>query len=180
MNKLNSEQFSKLKELLSSAKESTAEEYEELNRATYGVYSKYFKKNMEHDSSKGNPNKHISSSKMTSYSLKNTELKNFISEIVGQDPETVNTIHTVDYFAGDSVGPHCDVSTFTVVIITEDNFEGGEFYLRGKHQPQFISNGDYLTYNGKISLHEVREVTKGYRQTLTLFYDAKPTNQTLL
>ena len=46
MSKLTAEQFKKLKELLSTAKQSTAEEFEELNRATDGVYGKYFNQDM--------------------------------------------------------------------------------------------------------------------------------------
>lgn len=173
MSKLTPAQFKKLKELLSTAKQSTAEEFEELNRATDGVYGKYFNQNMEHDSSEGGADKHVTSTKITSYSLKNTELKNFVSEIFNQDPNSINTIHTSDYKTGDSVAPHYDVSTFTVVIITEDKFKGGEFYLKEEYQPQFKSNGDYITYHGKTSLHEVREVTEGIRQTLTFWFNVK-------
>ena len=181
MSKLTPDQFKKLKKLLSTAKESTAEEFEELNKATDGVYGKYFNQDMEHDSSEGGPEKHVTSTKITSYSIKNTELKNFVSEIIGQNPESVNTIHTSDYAVGDSVAPHYDVSTCTVVIITEDGFDGGEFYLKGKYQPQFKSNGDYITYHGKSSLHEVKEVTKGVRQTLTFWFnEKKPLFQTIL
>lgn len=181
MSKLTAEQFKKLKELLSTAKQSTAEEFEELNRATDGVYGKYFNQDMEHDNSEGGADKHVTSTKITSYSLKNTELKNFVSEIFEKDPNSVNTIHTSDYGTGDSVAPHYDVSTFTVVIITEDGFEGGEFYLKGEYQPQFKSNGDYITYHGKTSLHEVKEVTQGMRQTLTFWFnEKKPLFQKLL
>ena len=142
MNKITSDQFSKLKELLLTAKQSTAEEFEELNKATDGVYEKYFNQDMEHDDSLGGDDKHVTSTKITSYSLRNTELKKFVSGIFDQDPDTVTTIHTSDYGIGDSVASHYDISTFTVVIITEDAFEGGEFYLKGKYQPQFKSNGD--------------------------------------
>jgi hypothetical protein len=79
MSKLTPDQFKKLKELLSTAKESTAEEFEELNRATDGVYGKYLNQDMEHDNSEGGADKHVTSTKITSYSLKNTELKNFVS-----------------------------------------------------------------------------------------------------
>jgi predicted 2-oxoglutarate/Fe(II)-dependent dioxygenase YbiX len=55
-------------------------------------------------------------------------------------------------------------------LLLNDEFEGGEFYLDNK--PIKFKKGDLLEFDGHL-LHEVKEITKGYREVLVIFSKKK-------
>jgi|TARA_R110000737_G_C14568897_1_gene483738 hypothetical protein len=151
MNKLTSEQITKLKDLISDVK-------------TEG-YSKY--------SGLQGANKKRLKTQFTPVSFDNKELVSFLCNVSKQDPLKVKNIHIVTYRPGESINEHRDLSAMTLVIITEDNFKGGKLVLNGTTVDNFKSNGDYLIFNGAKNPHFVTEVTEGLRQTISVFFDDK-------
>jgi len=51
----------------------------------------------------------------------------------------------------------------------EDNFEGGDFYLRGE-LTEFRERGQVAYYMGMDAPHSVSEITKGSRKVLVVWY----------
>lgn len=154
--KLTDIQYNKLKDLLSSAKISKDKEYEELKETAPGVYK-----------TKGYVGGHH---KMTYYSLDNTELKKFVSELVNQDENNIVTMHKIQYSPNAKTKAHYDKSTFTLVIMLESiELEGGEFYINNKFVP-FENKKEYITYNGGTDMHEVREIKNGYREVAVFWW----------
>lgn len=156
--------FEKIKELLDSAIPSRNSEIEKLKETAPGVY-----KNKDYIKSPF---------KIGNYSLENIELKEYVSNMFNQNPDKITTIHRLKYFEGGATIPHLDRATFTFVLILESDLkEGGEFYLKGKYRPDFKETGDYLTYNGGTDIHEVKEVKKGYRDVLVIWWLDASTNK---
>lgn len=166
--KLTNIQYNKLKDLLNSAKISNSKEYEELKESAPGVY---------------NTERYVGGHhKMTYYSLDNTELKKFVSELVNQDENNIVTMHKIQYALKAKTKAHHDKATFTLVIMLESiDLEGGEFYINGEFTP-FKEKREYITYNGGKDLHEVKKITKGKREVMVVWwYDkSKLTNNTSL
>lgn len=171
MKSLNAEQFTTLRHLLAKAKLATKEEFETNDTHADGIYRKYFDSDLEYNHSgyKEDKKLHINSSAMTLYSLTNTELKEFVSNIIGQDSNKVSAIHTLTYYEGDFAANHTDPSDYTFTVILEDNFDGGEYYFKGKEHPM-KRNGDYVTHRGKVDFHEVKKVTRGTRKCLVVWW----------
>ena len=151
MNKLTTEQFTKLKDLMSDVK-------------TEG-YSKY--------TTIQGPNKKRLKTQFIPVSFENKELVKFLCTIAKQDTLKVKNIHIVNYRPGELINEHRDLSALTLVIITEDNFKGGELVLNGTVVDDFKSNGDYMIFNGAKNPHSVTEITEGFRQTISVFFDEK-------
>ena len=173
MNKLNTEQLLTLTQLLSNAKLATKEEFTNNDSGADGIYRKYFDENLEynHVGYKKDKNLHINSSTMVLYSLDNTELKQFVSDIAGKDHNKVSAIHSLTYYSGDFAANHTDPSDYTFTVILEDGFKGGEYYFKGKEYPM-KTNGDYVTHRGKVDFHEVKKVTSGTRKCLVVWWKA--------
>ena len=151
MNKLTTEQFTNLKDLI--------------DNAITESHSKY--------STMEGPIKKRLKTQVTPISFENKELVEFLCEIAKQDPIKVKNLHLVDYTPGELFEEHKDLSALTLVIITEDNFKGGELYIDGEPIHDFKSNGDYLIFNGQKHLHGLTEITEGLRQTISVFFDEK-------
>ena len=152
MGTLQPEQLKILLDLISKASFAENSEFAKVLSTTDGVYEGYIGKQIK------------------PLSLDNTELVEVLCNLVDEKPKNMSTLHLVDYYKGYSVVPHKDASTLTLVIITEDNFEGGEFYLNNKIVSQFRKKGQYLTYNGESTLHEIKEITEGHRQTIACWF----------
>ena len=149
MNKLTIEQFDKLTDLISNAISESYSKYSTIN----GPIKKRLK------------------TQVTPISFKNKELVSFLCEIAKQDPKIVKNIHLVDYKPGEIFDEHKDLSALTLVIITKDEFKGGELFIDGEPIHDFKSNGDYLIFNGNKYPHGVTEITEGSRQTISVFFD---------
>lgn len=162
--KLTDEQYNSLISLLELAPLSSDEEFALLEDTAPGVF---------------NSKNYVNGTfKLTSYSLNNPKLKEFFSSLTNQNPDKIVTMHRSRYSEGSRTKPHLDKSTYTLVIILDaDLREGGEFYLRGRYMPEFKEKKDYLTYNGGGELHEVREIKKGFREVMVVWwYDKTPTS----
>jgi hypothetical protein len=119
--------------------------------------------------------------KIGNYSLDNIELKEYVSNLFNQNPDKITTIHRLKYFEGGATIPHLDRATYTFVLILDSDLkEGGEFYLKGKYRPDFKETRDYLVYNGGTDIHEVKEVKKGYRDVLVIWWFDETPKQTSL
>ena len=64
------------------------------------------------------------------YSRYNKELNKELSRVLGIDDLNPLTVHTVNYEVGGEVLEHIDANSFnTFVIMLDDNYEGGDFYI---------------------------------------------------
>lgn len=118
---------------------------------------------------------------IVNYSLKNEELKNIVSELCNQDPDKITTIHRFRYFEGSKAVPHFDKASWTFVLIIDSNeLEGGEFYLKEKYIDDFKEKGDYVMYNGGTDKHEVKEIKKGYRDVLVVWWNYDKNTKNLI
>ena len=104
------------------------------------------------------------------YSRYNTKLNIELSRILKIDNSTPLTIHTVNYDVGGEAFEHIDGNSFnTFVIMLDDNYEGGHFYVEG-NRVAFDKRGDVAHYVGCKQKHKVTPVTKGTRKVLVVWY----------
>lgn len=104
------------------------------------------------------------------YSTKNEVLNQAFSEILGVKNETPLTIHTFKYHVGAYSKKHRDTNSYnTFVIILEDDFKGGDFYLNDK-LTKFGKRGDVANYIGHEERHSVTPITEGIRTVLVVWY----------
>jgi|TARA_S200002703_G_scaffold159054_1_gene171288 hypothetical protein len=110
------------------------------------------------------------------YNTNNKTLTDYLSEILDIQNVKPLTIHTVNYSINGEVLEHIDANSFhTYVIMLEDNFEGGDFYLN-KELIDFKKRGDVAYYEGWSSPHSISKITKGNRKVLVLWYSEFPKN----
>jgi len=107
------------------------------------------------------------------YDITNDDTNKKLANILGIENTTPITIHTLIYNQGAVLKKHRDTnSADTFVIILEDNFEGGVFYLN--EQPtKFKKRGDVARYHGDIDFHSLTPITKGTRKVLVVWYPKK-------
>jgi len=104
------------------------------------------------------------------YSTTNEDLNKALSDILGIENIIPITIHTFNYNVGAYSNRHRDTnSADTFVIILEDEYEGGDFYLNDE-LTQFRNRGDVASYVGRECLHSVTPITKGSRKVLVVWY----------
>jgi hypothetical protein len=104
------------------------------------------------------------------YSTTNKDLNKKLSDILEVDNVTPITIHTFKYYDGAHSNRHRDTnSNQTFVIILEDDYEGGDFYLNDT-LTEFRNRGDVANYVGKECFHHVTPITKGVRTVLVVWY----------
>jgi predicted 2-oxoglutarate/Fe(II)-dependent dioxygenase YbiX len=107
------------------------------------------------------------------YDITNEDTNKKLASILGIENATPITIHIFTYHVGAEMVEHYDTNSYdTFVIILEDKFEGGVFYLNGKHT-EFKKRGDVARYNGSASPHEVTPITNGTRKVLVVWYPKK-------
>jgi hypothetical protein len=107
------------------------------------------------------------------YDITNKDINKKLSIILQKESETPISLHTLTYKQGAVMKRHRDTnSADTFVIILEDNFEGGVFYLN--EQPtKFKKRGDVARYHGDTDFHSVTPITKGTRKVLVVWYPKK-------
>ena len=106
--------------------------------------------------------------------MSNEKLLNLLHKYIqiNDESEYISNVHYIKYSVGEKAKPHTDnsISDKSYILLLNDEFEGGEFYLDNKHIK--FEKGDLLEFNGFI-LHEVKEITEGYREVLVIFSKKK-------
>jgi hypothetical protein len=104
----------------------------------------------------------------------NEKLLNLLHKYIriNDESEYISNVHYIKYIVGEGAKPHTDnsISDKSYILLLNDEFEGGEFYLDNK--PIKFKKGDLLEFDGHL-LHEVKEITKGYREVLVIFSKKK-------
>lgn len=109
------------------------------------------------------------------YSRYNKELNKELSRVLDIDDLNPLTVHTVNYEVGGEVLEHIDANSFnTFVIMLDDNYEGGDFYIEDE-LIEFHKRGEVAQYVGWQKRHRVSPVTKGTRKVLVMWYGANHT-----
>jgi len=110
------------------------------------------------------------------YPVDNNELNKLLSHIINIDSNTPLTIHDVTYTVGGMAPYHKDKDSHeTYVIMLEDNFEGGDFYLNGE-LTNFKKRGQIIKYVGCHEPHSVSTITRGRRRVLVMWYTKPPSS----
>lgn len=104
------------------------------------------------------------------YSVEHNDFNSALAIALGIKLFDPITIHRVNYNVGGKALEHKDENSLhTYVIMLDDNFEGGDFYLRGE-LTDFRRRGQVAYYMGMDAAHSVSEVTKGSRKVLVVWY----------
>lgn len=147
-----------LEEFLTTVPKASQTQMERLERQTPGLV--HFNKFTE-DSNETN---------IDFYTVENADFNKAIAKALGIELQNPITIHRVNYNVGGKALEHRDEkSLHTYVIMLDDNFEGGDFYLRGE-LTNFRKRGQVAYYMGMDAPHSVSEVTKGSRKVLVVWY----------
>lgn len=118
----------------------------------------------------------------------NKELVEFVNSITGFKTPNINSFFHVSYDVGDKLPRHRDRSNHDIIENPEHSTsfsfllsmceEGGEFLLDDEIL-DFSTPGQYVWFDGQDTFHEVKEVKKGKREVLIIWYRPE-TVQTLL
>lgn len=115
---------------------------------------------------------------------KNKELINFINTKTKFSFEEVTSLHYIEYKVGTSLAKHKDEvmlniknhqGSVSVVFLLAMCEEGGQFLLEDKNVV-FNRPGQYISFDGEQTYHEVTEVKKGTREVLVLWYKPQCNN----
>lgn len=109
----------------------------------------------------------------------NIELVNFINSITGYETKHINSFFHITYNVGDKLPRHRDRSNHDVLKNPEHSIsysfllkmcdEGGEFLLDDQ-EIKFNTPGQYVWFDGQDIFHEIKEVKKGKREVLVIWY----------
>lgn len=107
------------------------------------------------------------------YDITNEDTNKKLASILGIENATPISLHTMTYRQGAEMKRHRDTnSADTFVIMLEDDFEGGVFYLN-EEPTQLKKRGDAARYHGHTNFHSVTPITKGTRKVLIVWYANK-------
>ena len=124
-----------------------------------------------------NPNRNVLSGKEYICDLNNTELTDILKKYIEFDDKTeyFSSIHYINYSINQEAKSHVDLpySYKTYVIILNEDYEGGEFYIENELIPQKI--GYMMEYNGDIK-HSVKRIKKGNREVLVVWINKSQKN----
>ena len=102
--------------------------------------------------------------------MRNKELIDVIKKyiILNEKVEYISNIHYINYKIGEEAKEHVDrgKSIRSYVMLLNDSFEGGEFYLGKTYIPLKI--GEIIEFDAK-SLHSVKPITIGNREVIIIF-----------
>lgn len=101
--------------------------------------------------------------------LNNTELMDVVRKnIPVTNKEYITNVHYINYGIGERALEHTDTgaSIKTFLILLNNEFQGGEFYLRGKYVPFKV--GEIIEFDASL-LHEVKPVIDGNREVLVIW-----------
>lgn len=115
------------------------------------------------------------------YSLNNMSLNEFICKKFDEPIENLYIIHRLVYGMGGRAQKHKDRFTThkTISILLSDDFEGGDMYINDI-KIQLNTSGDYVCFNGGKDFHEVKEITKGERDVLIIWFSKKESKFSLI
>lgn len=109
----------------------------------------------------------------------NKELVEFINSITGHETKNVNSFFHITYNVGDKLPRHRDRSNHDIHENPEHSIsysfllnmceEGGEFLLDDENI-EFNKPGQYVWFDGQDIFHEIKEVKKGKREVLVIWY----------
>jgi hypothetical protein len=107
--------------------------------------------------------------------LRNDELVGIVKKYVqiNEDTEYLSSIHYIHYREGEEAKEHTDTisSIRTYIIMLNDDFEGGEFYLDTTHIP--FGLGEMIKFDGTTP-HSVKAVKSGNREVLAVWINRIP------
>lgn len=113
----------------------------------------------------------ILKSDLDHYSFRNDNLNKIITDLTKKNIKDAISLHLITSVPPRETKPHLDGhAVCTLVILLEDDFEGGDFYLNEKKTNLLKTKGEYVIYNGGIERHAVTKITKGIRKTLIVWY----------
>jgi hypothetical protein len=117
----------------------------------------------------------------------NLELVNLINNITENKTDEINSFFHIIYNVGDRLPKHRDRSNHQIKKNPEKSIsysfllnmceEGGEFLLNNS-DINFNQPGQYVYFDGHEIVHEIKEVKKGKREVLVIWY--RPKKQTHL
>ena len=109
----------------------------------------------------------------------NKELVEFINSITGHETKNVNSFFHITYNVGDKLPRHRDRSNHDIYENPEHSIsysfllnmceEGGEFLLDDENI-EFNKPCQYVWFDGQDIFHEIKEVKKGKREVLVIWY----------
>jgi predicted 2-oxoglutarate/Fe(II)-dependent dioxygenase YbiX len=101
---------------------------------------------------------------------RNKELVNILKKyiILNEKTEYISNIHYINYKIGEEAKEHFDTgpSIRTYIILLNDEFEGGEFYLENNYIDLKI--GEMLEFDANL-LHSVKPIQKGNREVMVIW-----------
>lgn len=111
----------------------------------------------------------------------NLELANYINDITGYSLKDITSLHHIKYGEGKSLTRHKDEymldiknpeNSISIIFLLNMSDEGGEFLL-DDNDIGFDTPGQYVSFDGRSTYHEVKKVLKGVREVLVLWYRPK-------
>ena len=109
----------------------------------------------------------------------NKELVEFINSITGHETKNINSFFHITYNVGDKLPRHRDRSNHDIKSNPEHSIsysflldmcdEGGEFLLDDV-DINFNIPGQYVWFDGQDIFHEIKEVKKGRREVIVIWY----------
>lgn len=108
----------------------------------------------------------------------NKDLANYINTITGYSIADITSLHFIRYREGKNLVRHKDefmldiknpVKSTSIVFLLSMSETGGEFLLNDK-DVEFNTPGQYISFDGQATYHEVKEIKKGIREVLVLWY----------
>jgi predicted 2-oxoglutarate/Fe(II)-dependent dioxygenase YbiX len=111
----------------------------------------------------------------------NVELANYINTITGFKSKDITSLHFIRYNEGKNLTRHKDeymldiknpTNSTSIIFLLSMCEQGGEFLLDDE-DVGFNTPGQYISFDGQATYHEVKEVKKGIREVLVLWYRPK-------
>ena len=108
----------------------------------------------------------------------NMELAKLVNSITDYKLNDITSLHYINYKEGTFLTRHKDQSmldisnpkgSVSIVFLLNMCEVGGEFYLDDV-KTDFNEPGQYITFDGECTYHEVTEIKKGNREVLVLWY----------
>ena len=113
--------------------------------------------------------------------LRNKQLVDIVKKYINinETTEYIADIHYINYKIGEEAKEHFDTgsSIRTFIILLNDNFEGGEFYLNDIYIP--LKLGEVLEFDADL-LHKVTPIISGNREVLVVWTKLSQKNKKTL
>jgi predicted 2-oxoglutarate/Fe(II)-dependent dioxygenase YbiX len=101
---------------------------------------------------------------------RNQELVDVVKKYINinETTEYIASMHYINYKIGDEAKEHIDTgsSIRTYVILLNDNFEGGDFYLDDIHIP--LNLGEAIEFDADLA-HKVTPIISGNREVFAIW-----------